>query len=99
VVTPDCGAGGVLGTISTVDFFINDILLTSSTNAMASTAANWQLFTHSFIASTSSTKIAFGNGDGLDDNYNGLDDMKRLSTATRLRSWLSEPTDLAKVRD
>lgn len=68
-------AGSVLGTISTVDVSVDDVLLTSSTNSTASIAANWQLFTHSFIASTGSTKIAFGNGDGLDDNYNGLDNV------------------------
>ncbi len=87
-------SGGVLGTASTIDVFVNDVLLTSSTNAAPSAAASWQLFTLSFIADTGVTKIAFGNGDGLDDNYNGLDNVVLVEAPAET---LPEPDGMAMV--
>ena len=87
-------SGGVLGTASTIDVFVNDVLVTSSTNATPSTAASWQLFTLSFVADASATKIAFGNGDGLDDNYNGLDNVVLVEAPAET---LSEPGGLAML--
>jgi hypothetical protein len=68
--------GGIFGTTSTVNVSVNGVGTFSDTNSTADlTGLNWELFTHTFIATTASTVLAFRNGDPLTDNSNGLDNI------------------------
>ena len=69
--------GGVgFGTTSTVNVLVNDIQTFSDVNDTVSAASlNWELFTHTFIASGPVTTLAFQNGDPSSDNANGLDNV------------------------
>lgn len=69
------------GQTSTVDLAINDIAFASSTNSVSTNVLDWRLFTHSFIASSSTTKITFTNGDPVQDISNGLDNVVLVESA------------------
>jgi hypothetical protein len=66
--------GDIFGTTSTVLVSLNGVLTFTDTNANVSpTDLNWEQFTHTFVASTTTTTLAFQNGDPSSDNSNGLD--------------------------
>ncbi len=73
----------LFGSNSTVDVFIDNapvpvlIAENSSTNA---TTLVWEQFSHSFVATSSSTTIEFLNGDPSTDNSNGLDNVTLTAT-------------------
>jgi hypothetical protein len=68
--------GGIFGSTSTVDVLLNGGLAFADTNsAISPTTQNWEQFTHTFIASGSTTTIGLRNGDPSTDNDNGLDNV------------------------
>jgi hypothetical protein len=68
--------GGVFGTTSTVNVSLNGAPTFADTNSTVSpTTQNWEQFTHTFVAGTSTTTLAFQNGDPSTDNDNGLDNV------------------------
>ena len=68
--------GGIFGATSTVNVSLNGVGTFSDKNSTADlTGLNWEQFTHTFIASSASTVLAFRNGDPLADNSNGLDNI------------------------
>lgn len=70
------GGGGAFGTTSTVDVSLNGTSAFSDTNSNVSpTTLNWEQFIHTFVATGTSTMLAFQNGDPADDNSNGLDNL------------------------
>ena len=67
--------GSIFGSTSTVNVSINGTPTFSDTNSTTNaTGLSWELFTHTFIASTMTT-LAFLNGDPGADNSNGLDNV------------------------
>jgi hypothetical protein len=77
--------GGSYGTTSTVQVYINGILLSSDTNSMSSPVDGngtysqvWQQFIHVFQAGSSTTTVKFLNGDPSTDGINGLDNVVLL---------------------
>jgi hypothetical protein len=64
-----------LGPTSTVNVLVNGVQVYTATNSLGtgSTSAVWQKFTATITSLTTSTSIAFINGDPANDNYNGLD--------------------------
>lgn len=87
---------GVLGNTSTVNVLIDGVPAVSDTNStQVLNSFVWQRFFHTFVASTSSTTLAFMNGDPYGnpgDGHNGFDtvvvvDLGRIDTP--------EPTSLA----
>lgn len=71
--------GGIFGSSSTVNVQINGTQAFSDTNSTASpTTQNWAQFTHTFVATGTSTTLAFINGDPVSDNNNGLDNVVLL---------------------
>jgi hypothetical protein len=87
---------GVLGNTSTINVLINGVPAFSDTNStQILNTFVWQRFLHTFVASSSSTTLAFMNGDPYGnpgDGHNGLDtvvvvDLGRIETP--------EPTSLA----
>ncbi|MGA8550364.1 MAG: DUF642 domain-containing protein [Stellaceae bacterium] len=68
--------GGIFGTTSTVDVSLGGAPAFSDTNSNVSpTTLNWEQFTHTFLAASASTILAFQNGDPAGDNSNGLDNV------------------------
>lgn len=67
--------GSTFGTTSTVDVLINGVLLLAAQNTGGTTTQNWKEFTTSFTATSTSTILAFLNGDPASDNSNGLDNI------------------------
>ena len=66
--------GGIFGTTSTVKVTLNGTPAFSDTNSNVSpTTLNWEQFTHTFVATGTSTTLGFQNGDPAGDNSNGLD--------------------------
>jgi PEP-CTERM motif-containing protein len=66
--------GGIFGATSTVNVSVNGVGEFRDTNSNADTTGlNWELFTHTFIATAASTVLAFRSGDPSTDNSNGLD--------------------------
>jgi hypothetical protein len=63
------------GTTSTVEVDINGLSAGSFTNSTPATTLRWQQFSFPFVATGSSTTIAFLNRDPLGDNSNGLDNI------------------------
>jgi hypothetical protein len=63
------------GIASTVEVDINGVLLGLFTNSSGSTTQTWQQFSPQFVATGSSTTIAFINRDPLTDTQNGLDNV------------------------
>lgn len=68
--------GGIFGTTSTVDLELNGtkVLTVTNSNANGQTQA-WQQFTFSFMATSSSTTLAFLNADPSNDTSNGIDNI------------------------
>jgi hypothetical protein len=70
------GGGGVFGTTSTVGVLLNGALAFTDTNSNVSpTNLNWEQFTHTFVATGTSTTLGFRNADPSNDNSNGLDNI------------------------
>lgn len=67
--------GGIWGTTSTVNVWVNGALIQTATNIGGGTTLTWEQFSTSFVASSSSTVIEFLNGDPPTDNSNGLDNV------------------------
>jgi hypothetical protein len=68
--------GGIFGTTSTVNVLVNGVQTFSDVNSTVSpTAQNWQQFSHVFVATGTTTTLAFLNGDPSGDNNNGLDNV------------------------
>ena len=67
--------GGGFLTTSTVNVFINGAQTFDITNLAGEglTYIVWQKYTTTIVATSAQTTIAFMNGDGPDDNVNGLD--------------------------
>jgi hypothetical protein len=67
--------GGPDGITSTVNVLVNGVQVYTATNSLGagSTAVVWQKFTATITSLTTTTNIAFINGDPAGDNYNGLD--------------------------
>ncbi len=68
--------GGIFGTTSTVNVSVNGTHVLSATNSQQSTTQVWQKFKVHFAATSTSTQIAFLNGDPSNDTTNGLDSVK-----------------------
>ena len=76
-----------LGTQSTIDLWLNGVLVQSFTNSSAGGGAiNWETFKYSFAA-TGATKVEFRNADASGDNFNGLDNVV-LAAVPEPASWL-----------
>lgn len=69
--------GGPWGTKSTVNVYINGLLVQTAVNSLGAggTTQVWEQFNTSFVASSSSTTIKFLNEDPITDNSNGLDNV------------------------
>ena len=67
--------GGIFGTTSTVQVFLNRASLMTATNANGSgtTTQVWQTFSKTFVAPAASVTISFINLDPASDTHNGLD--------------------------
>jgi hypothetical protein len=67
--------GGIFGTTSTVNVFVNGNLILTATNSKGagSTFQAWKKFSTNFTASSTRTTVAFINADPSDDTNNGLD--------------------------
>jgi hypothetical protein len=64
------------GTTSTVNVTVNGVQTFSDTNSIPSpNVLVWEQFTHTFVAGSSSTTLAFLNGDPVGDEINGLDNI------------------------
>jgi hypothetical protein len=68
--------GGTFGTSSTVNVAINSTPTYSDT-AFSGTGSTlgWQQFTHTFVASSTSTNLSFLNGDPTGDLVDGIDNV------------------------
>jgi hypothetical protein len=67
------------GPTSTVDVLLNGVLSFTDTNSHVSpTTQDWQQFTHTFVATGTSTILALRNADPSSDNNNGLDNVVLL---------------------
>ncbi|HEV8030688.1 MAG TPA: DUF642 domain-containing protein [Stellaceae bacterium] len=68
--------GGIFGTTSTVKVSLNGTLAFSDTNSNVSPITlSWEQFIHTFVATGTSTILAFQNGDPAGDNANGFDNV------------------------
>ncbi|MGB8700482.1 MAG: DUF642 domain-containing protein [Thermosynechococcaceae cyanobacterium] len=67
--------GGIFGTTSTVNVFINGTQVLTATNSrgIGTSRLNWKKFTTTFVATGTSTTISFINGDPSNDTLCGLD--------------------------
>jgi hypothetical protein len=77
--------GGIFGTTSTVDVDVNGSQVLAAENSCTTTCPStltWQLFTTTFIATSTSTVLAFLNGDPSNDTSNGLDNITLNATTT-----------------
>jgi hypothetical protein len=71
--------GGIFGSTSTVNVFLNGVPTFSDTNSNTSASSlNWVPISHTFTASTALTTLLFQNGDPGADNSNGLDNVVLL---------------------
>jgi hypothetical protein len=70
--------GGKFGTTSTVKLLVDGVQVLEATNkrGKGTTTIDWKKFAFTFVAASSSTTIAFLNGDPPDDDANGLDLVK-----------------------
>ena len=88
--------GGIFGTTSTVNVSLNGIPTFIDVNDTVSpTTLNWELFTHTFIATGASTTLGFQNGDPSNDNSNGLDNVILLDLGPAVVPGVPEPGTLA----
>lgn len=67
--------GEIFGTTSTVRGSFGDSSFSDENSTADATGVNWAKFTHTFIATGTSTTLTFRNGDSSSDNYNGLDNV------------------------
>jgi len=67
----------IYGTASTIKVLVDDAVIVTAVNSdgVGATSLAWKPFSVSFIAASSSTKIAFINGDPPGDHSNFLDDV------------------------
>lgn len=87
--------GTIFGTTSTVNVSLNAIpTFTDVNDNVSPTTLNWELFTHTFIATGASTTLGFQNGDPGSDNSNGLDNVVLLDLGPVV-SRVPEPGTLA----
>jgi uncharacterized protein (TIGR03437 family) len=77
---------GLGGKYSSAGLKINGTPAGNYTNSTPGSTLNWQNFTYSFIATSSTTAIEFDNLDPITDNSNGLDnvDLEEGGTASPL---------------
>ncbi|MBI3929918.1 MAG: DUF642 domain-containing protein [Armatimonadetes bacterium] len=68
-------SGGIFGTTSTVDVFIDGVPVLSATNSSGGTTLTWEEFTTTFVATSTSTEISLQNGDPPADTNCGLDNV------------------------
>jgi hypothetical protein len=90
--------GGIFGSTSTVHVLLNGVETYSDENSTAdSTSLNWEQFTHSFVATGTSTILEFDNADPASDNSNGLDNVVLLDLGPAVGPGPSvpEPSSLA----
>ncbi len=89
---------GIFGTTSTINVFVNGQKVLAATNSGGSgtKTMNWKRFITSFVATSTSTKIGFINGDPANDNSNGLDNVSvsvvARATPTPTRTATGKPT-------
>jgi Protein of unknown function (DUF642) len=74
--------GGLFGTTSTVNVFVDGSLVLTAVNSKGAGSSSmvWKSFSVNFLASASTTTISFMNADPASDTNNGLDAVK-LSSA------------------
>lgn len=65
--------GGIFGTSSTVNVFVNGHKVLRAMNANGGKTQRWETFTATVKATSAATTIQFLNGDPTTDNDNGLD--------------------------
>lgn len=90
--------GGGFGTTSTVGVSENGTSLGNFTNSggVGTSILNWEMFSTTFVATSSSTTIQFLNGDPSSDNSNGLDNIS-LSDQGPSGTPTPEPASLVLV--
>ncbi len=88
--------GGIFGTTSTVNVTKDGTQFFSATNSGGggSTAQFWQQFTTSFVATGTTTTLAFLNGDPNNDTENGLDNVVVTGAAP---TTAPEPSSIALI--
>jgi hypothetical protein len=72
--------GGIFGTTSTVNLFVNGSETPFTNSTVSATDLNWKQFTDTFVATGTSTTLVFQNGDPGNDNSNGW-------TTSRSATW------------
>ncbi len=85
--------GGIFGTTSTVDVFVNGSETAFTNSQVNATGLTWQQFTDTFVATGTSTRLLFQNGDPGNDNSNGLDNI--VLTADGTVTHVPEPATLS----
>jgi hypothetical protein len=87
--------GGIFGTTSTVQVSLNGTPTFTDTNSNVSpTTLNWEQFTHTFVATGTSTALAFQNGDPPGDNSNGFDNVVLIDLGPAPPTGVPEPASL-----
>jgi hypothetical protein len=86
--------GGIFGTTSTVNLFVNGSETAFTNSTVSPTDLNWKQFTDTFVATGTSTTLFFQNGDPGNDNSNGLDNIA-LSDMGAVTTSVPEPAMLA----
>lgn len=86
--------GGPYGTTSTVNVYVDGVLIQTAVNSSGAggTTQVWQQFSASFVAASGSTTLKFLNGDPRTDYTNGLDNVVLTAGTT---SPVPEPSTLA----
>ena len=84
------------GTTSTVNVSANGVSLGAFTNSCTSCTSTlqWQQFSTTFVASSSSTILKFLNGDPGADNSNGLDNVVLIDNGPVSSPAVPEPASL-----
>jgi Protein of unknown function (DUF642) len=69
--------GGIFGTTSTVNVFVNGVHVFKATNVLGKGQSKmvWEKFATTITASSTATRISFINGDPSSDTANGLDNI------------------------
>lgn len=68
--------GGVFGSTSTVEVLVDGAVAFTDTNsAINATSLTWQQYSHTFVATGSTTTIGFRNADPANDDNNSLDNV------------------------
>lgn len=87
--------GGIFGSTSTVNVFLNGVQTFNDTNSNASASSlNWAPFSHTFTANSALTTLLFQNGDPSGDNSNGLDNVVLLDIGSGPGNSVPEPASL-----